>query len=123
MKKLMTIIFFAVSASAMAEWIKWSESPNGDESFVNMEQIIVQGYIRIFTDRKKYHKPTKSGEQSVENRYELDCHNQFYKVLQVSGFTDDSWKTLKFMLDPEDDGRPIRPDTAVELLADIICQN
>ncbi len=114
----LTVLYHQV---ANAEWEKWSESPEGDISFVDFNDIKIENHTRLFTERKKYQKKGKSGEKSSEYIYAIDCKQKTFEVKQISFFEDDDWKVFGHSINPEGMSGIIRPDTRTELLANLVC--
>ena len=122
MYKVLPMLFFILCNNAMADWVKWLESPGGDESFINIAEIKLAGEVKLFTVRQRLAKPTGNGEQSIENQYAMNCSENSYKILQISFYKDDAWSKPMHSVDPEDKGRIVRRDTAIEILANMVCK-
>ena len=119
---MIVMIFLLLCNTAAADWFKWLESPQGDESFVNTNKTKLVGDSLLFVVRTQLSRPNDNGEQSTETQYEMNCNTRSYKILQVSFYEDKKWSQLKHRFDPKDKGRLIRPDTATEILAGIVCE-
>ncbi len=122
MRKKIVLIFLLLCNTATADWSKWLESPEGDASFINTNKIKLVGDSLLFVVRKRLSTANDAGEQSIETQYEMNCHSRSYKILQVYFYEDKNWSKLKHSFDPKDKGRLIRPDTATEILAGIVCK-
>ncbi len=125
------LIVFAVSTvatrNALAadternEWVNYSERANGDLYFFDPTRVEQFESSRHVWNGIRY-KTSLMGAFSVLSLLEIDCANRTEKTLQRTFFSDNNWEQRAMNTDTSESARrQIKDGSAMERLADIVC--
>ena len=123
MKKLLSIFLLALSCCAMADWVEYSQAPNGDVFFYDDARVLQHESEFIVWTRVRYRRSIM-GASSYESLLRLNCADNSLTVVQSTFFSDDDWKKPAMATDTT-----VKPKKQIDkasettILAQILCHN
>ncbi|MEL7258914.1 MAG: surface-adhesin E family protein [Pseudomonadota bacterium] len=103
------------------QWVEYAEEANGDLYFYDISRIEKTGSVRRVWSGIRYKTPRMSAF-SFMSLLEIDCSNRTEKTLQSTFFTDKNWERAAMKTDTtETENRQIETESAIERLANIVC--
>jgi hypothetical protein len=111
-------------AAIAAEWVSYSESPEGDKAFLDVESILVRGNRRI-----GWTKVVKAVPQDYEGgslssfvaRVEVDCKERTQRTLFEAGYQPNG-NTLYQISEPRA-AMDVVPDSMGEMRLEALCKH
>lgn len=101
----------------------YSEQANGDLYFFDPLHVEETDAVRRVWSRIRY-KTSLMGALSFQSLLEIDCANRTEKTLQSTFFSDRNWEQAAMATDTtETETRQIEAGSAMERLADIVCED
>lgn len=102
-------------------WVKYAEQANGDMFFYDPSRVEkIDGARRVW-NRIRY-RTSLMGAFSFLSLAEIDCVSQTEKTLQSTFFSDKNWEQPAMKTNMSESAkREIRKGSAMEQLADILC--
>ena len=83
--RIYSILFlFFVSNSSFASWIFVTDNVEGDDYYIDTDNIRESNDLMYFWMLSNYLKPISSGIMSVKTYVEVDCESLGFKSLQMS---------------------------------------
>ena len=123
MKHLLPTILLTVSCNSMAEWIEYSNMPNGDVYFYDNARVEKHGsQISIWT-RVRY-KTSVMAASSYQSFLRLDCSENSETVLQSTFYTDKDWNTPAMATNTSvKPKKTVQANSATGRLVNILCKD
>ena len=124
MKSLLLALAIFVSCPVWAEWVL-VDGDYKDGHFVDPKTIRKEGHIRRVWILKNLKAADREGTLSRRGRMEVDCKNERYKWLSMTGHSEvmAGGNITANSNQPANDWTDIAPDTAGEGIKDFICSH
>jgi len=123
MRQLLLLFLLTFSSYSMADWIEYSQRPNGDVYFFDNARVESHdSQISVWT-RVRY-KTSLMGAFSYQSHLNIDCAENTESVLQSTFYSDADWN--KKAMATNTNAKPkknIKPNSATGLLVKILCKS
>ncbi len=124
MRQLVLLLLFLLtfSSNAIAEWVEYSTTANGDVFYFDNARVQKDGNLVNVWNRVRY-KSSVMGASSYQSFISIDCFENSETTLQRTFYTDRDWTTPAMATDTRKKPKVyMDANSATQRLADILCQ-